>query len=334
MLNIVIVGATGAVGQELIMLLEDREIKFDNLKLIASKQSVGKVIYVNTKKYIVEEFNENCFDGYNFAIFTAGAEISKLYSPYAIKAGCIIIDNSSAFRMDPKTPLVIPEVNGSTKTESGIIANPNCSTILLLMVLYPLYKYNKIKRISVSTYQSASGAGMKGIHELEQQVKAYNEAMEPITDIFGRPYLFNVFSHNSAIDLQSGFNEEEIKIINETHKILNDNNILINVSCMRVPTKRSHLETVDIEFENETSVDEIKNILSKASGVIIYDNPEKNEFPEPIITANKDDVYVGRIRQSYHNNKKNFLLMLSGDQILKGAALNAIQILELFIKNN
>jgi aspartate-semialdehyde dehydrogenase len=331
-INIAIVGATGAVGFETVKLLNEKNIHFDRLCLLASKKSVGKEIIVNGVIYKVELLTKKSFEGFNYAIFATGSDISKKYAPIAVKSGCIVIDNSSAFRMDPDTPLVIPEINPTTTTKSGIIANPNCSTIILLVAIYPLYKLNKIKKITVSTYQAASGAGMKGINELKAQVSDFVHKRQPTVEVFGKPYLFNVFSHNSPIDLKSGFNEEELKMINETYKIFNTTDIKINPTCIRVPTFRSHLETVDIEFENDTSVEEITEILNKAPGIVILDDREKNRFPEPLITAHQYDVFVGRIRKCFKNDNKNFMFIVSGDQLLKGAALNAIQILELFIK--
>ncbi len=330
MANIIIVGATGAVGLELINLIEKRHLVYNKLKLLASKRSINKQFVVNNKTIFVEELTENSFVGFHYAIFATNCDISKQYIPYAIQEGCTAIDNSSAYRMQTSVPLIIPEINLVSKSQlnSKIIANPNCSTIILLVVLYPLYKQNKIKQIDVTTYQASSGAGLEGMKELENQTKAYhnNETIE--TPIFQRPYLFNVFSHNSPIDRETGFNEEELKMIHETHKILSDNDIHINPTCIRVPTLRSHLEVVHIQFENETNVDTLRNIILNAHGVTLYEDYENNRFPEPILTSHKNDVYVGRIRQSYHGDKKNFQLILSGDQLLKGASLNAIQILE------
>lgn len=330
--NIAIVGATGVVGLELMSLFEERDVKFNNLKLLASKESVGKSYCVNDKIYNIEELDENAFDGINFAIFSIDSSLSEIYSPYAVRAGCIVIDNSSAYRLDSNTPLVVPEINPTTITNSGIIANPNCSTIIMLVVLFPLYKKNKIKRIDLTTLQAVSGAGIKAIDELVDQTHSYVNNIPTKPVVFKSQCLFNCFSHDSPIELSTGFNGEEIKIINETKKILHDSSIIINPTCIRVATARSHLESIHIEFENDTTVEELYNTLNDAPGVQVYNDPTNNRFPEPIVSSYKDNVLVGRIRHRYgSNDKKNFLILVSGDQLLKGAALNAVQILELFL---
>lgn len=330
-MNLVIVGATGIVGREAIKLLESRDVKYNKLKLVSSKRSIGTEFTIKGIVYKVEELNEDTFIGYDYAILAASSDVSKLCVQFRDESfnDCILIDNSSAFRMDKDVPLVIPEINMDTvNNDTKIISNPNCSTILMLMVLCPLHKENKIKQIDVCTYQAASGAGLNAMQELESQVHSHANNKEMKTECFGRQYLFNAFSHNSEIDLDSGFNGEEIKMIEETHKILNDNEIVINPTCVRIPTLRSHLESVTIRFEEPMSVERVKEILGQTNGVIVYDYPEENRFPEPILTEDKDDVYVGRIRQSYNKDPCVIQLILSGDQIRKGAALNAVQIYE------
>lgn len=375
-----IVGATGAVGIEAIDILNNSNIYFDELKLFASKSSVGKKIIVKNKEYIIEEINENSFDNIDYAILAVSSELSKQYISESQKRNskCVFIDNSSAFRMDPSVPLIIPEINFDSYVNQKIIANPNCSTIIMLMVLAPLHKYNNITQIDVSTYQAASGAGLEAMNELQNQAKSFSNGTSMDIKVFGKQYLFNAFSHNSNIDMQTKFNEEEIKMINETKKILDikdylhidlnligyycfiliillyysdyinilaigsllflflnitkRNEIVINPTCIRIPTLRSHMESITVTFKYPTNENAIKKILEKSSGVKIYDYPEENRFPEPLITEKKDDVYVGRIRKSYHGNPYVFQMLVSGDQIRKGAALNALQIYEKLIQ--
>jgi aspartate-semialdehyde dehydrogenase len=329
MINLAIFGATGVVGLEIISILDGGNILYDNLFLYSSNSSIGTKFNIQNKAYEIIEFN-NTFLNIDFAIFAVSSELSKHYVKIRdhTNSNCIIIDNSCAFRMVKNIPLIIPEINMDSYKKQNIIANPNCSTIIMLMILAPLHKYNLIEQIDISTYQAASGAGLAGMKELEEQTKAFieNKSLEPHMNVFKKQYVFNAFSHNSDIDMESKFNEEEIKLILETKKILNDDNIIINPTCVRIPTLRSHMESITIRFQNDSSVEKIKKILMESSGVQIYDFPERNEFPEPIITEKKDDVYVGRIRQSYHKDPKTFQLLVSGDQIRKGAALNAIQI--------
>lgn len=329
MVTLAIVGATGAVGLEAIELLNERDTKFDNLRLFASKSSVGKIFIVKGELCVVEEYTSpSQFDDIDCAILATSAEISKEIINGHTKKKCVFIDNSSAFRMDKNVPLIVPEININTVGLSNVIANPNCSTIILLMALYPLHKENKIQHINVSTYQAASGGGLAAMKELKLQAESFAMGKEMCTDVFGRQYLFNAFSHNSEIDRESGYNGEEIKMINETHKILNDDDIDIDVTCIRIPTLRSHLESVTIKFSEPTSEEFIRNTLESAPGVTIRDDREKNAFPEPLVSTNQNNICVGRIRQSFRKDNTVFQLMISGDQLRKGAALNAIQIYE------
>lgn len=330
--NLLIIGSTGAVGLEIIDILNNNNIHYNELKLVSSKSSVGVKFNVRNKEYIVEEFTQESFINMNYAILAVSSELAIKCVNYRdnVNKNCIIIDNSCAFRMNKEIPLIIPEINFDCYKKENIIANPNCSTIIMLMILAPLHKENPIEQIDVSTYQAASGAGLAGMLELEEQTKSIVEKkdLKDNMQIFKRQYVYNAFSHNSPIDMETKFNEEEIKMILETKKILQDENIIINPTCVRIPTLRSHMESITIKFKNNFSEEKIKDILNKSLGVKIYDFPEKNEFPEPIITQNKDDVYVGRIRKSYHRDNKIFQLLVSGDQIRKGAALNALQIYE------
>ncbi len=336
--NVAILGATGAVGQEFLNLIEERNFPFAELKMLASKRSAGKKIQFMGKEYTVEEATEDSFKGVDIALFAGGAA-SKTFAPAAVKAGAVVIDNSSAFRMDPEVPLVVPEVNPEAiANHKGIIANPNCSTIIMVMALKPLYNVSKIKRVVVSTYQAVSGGGKEAMAELEEQVKAINE---------GRPVVANILPGASlAKHYQIAFNlipqidvfkdnlytKEEMKMIDETKKIMNDDSMRITATTIRVPVYRSHAESVNVEFEDEISVEKAREVLAAFPGVTLTDNPDEQIYPMPLETSGKDDVEVGRIRKDYSiDNALNF--WVCGDQIRKGAALNALQIAEYMIKN-
>lgn len=336
--NVAILGATGAVGQEFLNLIEERNFPFAELKMLASKRSAGKKIQFMGKEYTVEEATEDSFKGVDIALFAGGAA-SKTFAPAAVKAGAVVIDNSSAFRMDPEVPLVVPEVNPEAiANHKGIIANPNCSTIIMVMALKPLYNVSKIKRVVVSTYQAVSGGGKEAMAELEEQVKAINE---------GRPVVANILPGASlAKHYQIAFNlipqidvfkdnlytKEEMKMIDETKKIMSDDSMRITATTIRVPVYRSHAESVNVEFEDEISVEKAREVLAAFPGVTLTDNPDKQIYPMPLETSGKNDVEVGRIRKDYSiDNALNF--WVCGDQIRKGAALNALQIAEYMIKN-
>lgn len=336
--NVAILGATGAVGQEFLNLIEERNFPFAELKMLASKRSAGKKIQFMGKEYTVEEATEDSFKGVDIALFAGGAA-SKTFAPAAVKAGAVVIDNSSAFRMDPEVPLVVPEVNPEAiATHKGIIANPNCSTIIMVMALKPLYNVSKIKRVVVSTYQAVSGGGKEAMAELEEQVKAINE---------GRPVVANILPGASlAKHYQIAFNlipqidvfkdnlytKEEMKMIDETKKIMSDDSMRITATTVRVPVYRSHAESVNVEFEDEISVEKAREVLAAFPGVTLTDNPDEQIYPMPLETSGKNDVEVGRIRKDYStDNALNF--WVCGDQIRKGAALNALQIAEYMIKN-
>ena len=336
--NVAILGATGAVGQEFLNLIEERNFPFAELKMLASKRSAGKKIQFMGKEYTVEEATEDSFKGVDIALFAGGAA-SKTFAPAAVKAGAVVIDNSSAFRMDPEVPLVVPEVNPEAiANHKGIIANPNCSTIIMVMALKPLYNVSKIKRVVVSTYQAVSGGGKEAMAELEEQVKAINE---------GRPVVANILPGASlAKHYQIAFNlipqidvfkdnlytKEEMKMIDETKKIMSDDSMKITATTVRVPVYRSHAESVNVEFEDEISVEKAREVLAAFPGVTLTDNPDEQIYPMPLETSGKNDVEVGRIRKDYSiDNALNF--WVCGDQIRKGAALNALQIAEYMIKN-
>ena len=336
--NVAILGATGAVGQEFLNLIEERNFPFAELKMLASKRSAGKKIQFMGKEYTVEEATEDSFKGVDIALFAGGAA-SKTFAPAAVKAGAVVIDNSSAFRMDPEVPLVVPEVNPEAiANHKGIIANPNCSTIIMVMALKPLYNVSKIKRVVVSTYQAVSGGGKEAMAELEEQVKAINEGRPVVANILPGASLAKhyqiAFNLIPQIDVfkENLYTKEEMKMIDETKKIMNDDSMRITATTIRVPVYRSHAESVNVEFEDEISVEKAREVLAAFPGVTLTDNPDEQIYPMPLETSGKDDVEVGRIRKDYStDNALNF--WVCGDQIRKGAALNALQIAEYMIKN-
>ena len=325
-MNIGIFGATGLVGQEFLKLLENKnKVTYNSIRLFASESSIGKHIVFNNFRLLIEKYDESVFKELNVVILCTGTEVSKHIVPMALRNNCFIIDNSSAFRMNLNVPLVIPEINRDLISSSQLIANPNCCTALLCMVLHPLNELNKIKRVIVSTYQSASGAGQKGLDELSN----------PSTEfpVFGRQYMYNVFSHNSEVNKETGYNDEETKIMEETKKILNSD-LNISATCVRVPVLRAHSESVNIEFENPICLEDVRFTLKKTEGVKLEDDQYLNQFPEPIKVENKDDVMVGRVRYDLSDKtNKTINLFLCGDQLLKGAALNAYQILTDYANN-
>jgi aspartate-semialdehyde dehydrogenase len=328
---IAIVGATGAVGEEFLSTLASRRFPHRSLRLLASKRSAGTVVDFQGRKLLVEELNEDSFDGVHLALFSAGKNVSKQYGPIAVQAGCFVVDNSSYFRMDPSVPLVVPEVNGdvlASITKPCVIANPNCSTIIALMAASPLHRAVGVERMVVSTYQAASGAGAAAMRELETQAREFVAGFAYTTAIFGRQYIFNVFSHNSAIG-PDGYNEEEKKLLNETRKIWNDAKVRVTATCVRVPTLRAHCESINLTFRGSLSEADARAILSAAPGVRIADDRVANKFPEPLDASGIDDVLVGRIRADISQEPgKGLDLFVAGDQLRKGAALNAVQIAE------
>ena len=337
--NVAILGATGAVGQEFLNLIEERNFPFAELKLLASKRSAGKKIQFMGKEYTVEEATENSFEGIDIALF-AGGSISKTLGPVAAKAGAVVIDNSSTFRMDPEVPLVVPEVNPEAIAQhKGIIANPHCSTIIMVMALKPLYDVSKIKRIVVSTYQAVSGGGKEAMEELENQVKAISEGKEVVANILPGASLEKhyqiAFNLIPQIDVfkENLYTKEEMKMIDETKKIMSDDDMRITATTIRVPVYRSHAESVNVEFEDEVTVEKAREVLAKFPGVILNDDPSQQAYPMPLFTSGKNDVEVGRIRKDYSiENGLNF--WVCGDQIRKGAALNAVQIAEYMIEHD
>lgn len=330
--NVAVAGATGAVGNEMVKVLEERNFPVKNLTLLASSRSVGKTMNFHGKDVKVEELKEDSFKGIDIGLFSPGGSVSLKFAPIAAASGCVVIDNTSAFRMAPDIPLVVPEVNEHAIAEHkkrGIISNPNCSTIQMVVALKPLHDVAKIKRVVVSTYQAVSGTGQKAIRELENQVLAiYN--MKPIEKkVYPHQIAFNILPHIDSF-LESGYTKEEMKMVNETKKILEDDNIAVTATTVRVPVFYGHSESVNVEFESEMTPDMAREILARAPGIKLVDDPSKNLYPLALEAAGKDDTYVGRIRLD-DTVKYGLNMWVVADNIRKGAALNAVQIAESLI---
>ncbi|KAD2393461.1 hypothetical protein E3N88_40438 [Mikania micrantha] len=336
--SIAVVGVTGAVGQEFLSVLSDRSFPYRSIKMLASKRSAGKKYTFEDNEYVVEELTADSFKDVDIALFSAGGSISKEYGPIAVHSGTVVVDNSSAFRMDAGVPLVIPEVNADAMAhvklgtgKGALIANPNCSTIICLMAATPLHRRAKVLRMVVSTYQAASGAGAAAMEELELQTREVLEGKRPTCNIFKQQYAFNLFSHNAPV-LPNGYNEEEMKLVKETRKIWNDKDVKVTATCIRVPVMRAHAESVNLQFASPLDENEARDILKKAPGVVVVDDRAGNRFPTPLEVSNKDDVAVGRIRQDESQDGNHGLdIFVCGDQIRKGAALNAVQIAEMLL---
>ena len=330
MKRVAIAGATGAVGTEMLKTLEKRNFPVSSLKLLASERSVGRKLVFKGKEIAVELLRPEAFDDVDIVLSSTSGTLSKQFSPAAVERGAVVVDNTSAFRMDPNVPLVVPEVNPEDiKWHKGIIANPNCSTIIANVPLFPIYKKFGLKRFVSCTYQAVSGAGAWGIEELREQTKAYLAGEPIVKNKFPHQIAFNVFSHNSAIG-PDGFNEEEAKMIRETRKIFHDDSITISATCVRVPVFRAHTEALHCELKEKATPDEIRELLSTAPGVKVIDDVAGNHFPMPIESTEEYDVRVGRIRTDYLFDN-GIAMLISGDQLLKGAAFNAVQIAELLL---
>ncbi|MFA5159615.1 MAG: aspartate-semialdehyde dehydrogenase [Candidatus Omnitrophota bacterium] len=327
-LKVAVLGVTGAVGQEFLDLLEERKFPIGELRLLASARSAGKSIKFRGKTYKVEEAKPDSFKGLDLVLSSAGGSVSRELAPHIVKSGALMVDNTSAFRMDPEIPLVVPEINPEDIAgHKGIIANPNCSTIIMLVPLFPIHKVATIKRIIAATYQAASGAGAKAMEELKVQAQDFLAGRPVKKKVLPHQIAFNVFSHNSRIG-SDGFCEEETKMVKETKKIFHDDEIRVTATCVRVPVFRAHSEALFIETEKKISVDEVRRLLSKAPGIKVIDDREKNYFPMPLEATGQDDILVGRLRED-PTVTNGLTMFVSGDQIRKGAALNAIQIAEL-----
>ncbi|MGX1107741.1 aspartate-semialdehyde dehydrogenase [Bradyrhizobium elkanii] len=328
---VAIVGVTGAVGAEFIATMDKRGFRVGKLKALASARSAGKTVSFRGKPVVIEELTERAFEGVDIALFSAGSGISRKFAPLAVKSGAVVVDNSSAFRMDPNVPLVIPEINANRiRDHKGIIANPNCAAITALVPLWPIHQKNRIKRVIISTYQAASGAGAAAMEELVESTRANLNGQVYTPKVMPHPYAFNLFSHNTAIDPQTGYNDEETKVIKETHKIFEDEKIAVGVTCVRVPVLRAHCEAITFECEKPITEDQVRAIMARAPGVKVVDDRTKNYFPMPIDASGQDDVLVGRIRKDLSDPSGHSISMfVAADQLLKGAALNAVQIAEL-----
>lgn len=328
--NVAILGATGAVGTEIIDLLIERNFPVKELKLLSSPRSAGQKIAFKDELIKVQAVDENSFKNVNIVLASAGGSTSKAWADSIVSSGAVMIDNSSAFRMRDDVPLVVPEINPKDAfNHKGIIANPNCTTILMGVALYPLHQIQPIKRIIVSTYQSASGAGARAMEEVKIQSQAILNGENPVAEVLPYPLAFNLFPHNSPL-MDNNYCEEEMKMVNETRKIFHDDSLRISATCIRVPVLRAHSEAINIEFAQPFSVDKAREIIAQSAGVKLLEDWDKNYFPMPIDATGKDDVLVGRIRQDI-SNENSIELWLCGDQIRKGAALNAVQIAELLI---
>jgi len=329
--NVAILGATGAVGQTMIKVLEERNFPVNEIKFLASERSAGKEVEYYGMKYKVEAVCEEAFENVDIALFSAGGERSKKWAPIAASKGAVVIDNSSAFRMDPKVPLVVPEVNPEdVKWHKGIIANPNCSTIQMVVALFPIHKVKKIKRIIVATYQAVSGAGATAIEDLELETKAVMEGKYFYPRALPHHIAFNVIPRIDNFE-PNGYTKEELKMINETRKIMHEPDIKVSPTCVRVPVYVGHSEAVTIETQEPITAEEAREILKNASGVVVEDDPFNNVYPTPIEVAGKDDVFVGRIRKDL-GFENGLSMWIVGDNLRKGAATNAVQIAELLVK--
>ena len=324
---VAVVGATGAVGNEMIATLEEREFPVERLRLFASERSEGKTLEFEGSEFPVETLKEDSFRGIDIALFSAGAERSKIWAPVAAQSGCVVVDNSSQWRMDAKVPLVVPEVNShDLKWHKGIIANPNCSTIQMVVVLKPIHDAARIRRVVVTTFQSVSGTGKKAMDELLQQTTDLLNFREVKCNVYPHQIAFNCLPHIDKF-LENGYTKEEMKMVDETKKIMGDDSIGVTATTVRVPVFRCHSESINIETEKKLSANEAREVLSAAPGIVVFDAPEKNVYPLAIQVAGKDETYVGRIREdeSIHNGLN---LWIVADNLRKGAALNAVQIAE------
>ena len=328
--HVAIIGITGAVGQEMIQCLEKRDFPIKKLTLLASAKSAGKIFSFKGKEIPVQELTLDSFDDVDIALFSAGGSISKEFAPVAAKSGAVVIDNSSAFRMDPEVPLIIPEINPeATHSNKGIIANPNCTTIVTLMGLNPLHKEWQVRGIIASSYQAVSGSGAQGIKELKNQISAINEGSSVERKVYPHQIAYNVIPQVDTF-LENGYTKEEMKIENEGRKILGNSTLKASVTCVRVPVFRSHSVSVTAQFASEPDVNKARELINAAPGVRARDEPDSGTFPTPVDTTEQDECLVGRIRKDIVlENALSFWVV--GDQVRKGAALNAVQIAELLV---
>lgn len=332
---IAVAGATGAVGVEILKCLEQRGFPYSSVRALASARSAGKQLPFAGKSIAITELNEASFDGVDLALFSAGGSISRKFAPIAVAKGAVVVDNSSAFRMQADVPLVVPEINPQAIADhAGIIANPNCAAIISITPLWPIHRLNPIRRLIISTYQAASGAGAAAMEELVESTRAALEGRTYEQKVLPHPYAFNLFSHNTKVDPETGYNEEETKVIAETRKIFGEPNLMVSATCVRVPVLRAHCVSLTFECERPITPQEVRNIIAAAPGVKIVDDTARNYFPMPKDASGADDILVGRIRRDLSDaSGKSISLFCAGDQLLKGAALNAVQIAEALLPN-
>lgn len=332
--HLAVVGATGAVGNEMVKILEERHFPVGKLTLLASERSIGKELKFKGEPHPVQVLNERSFSGVDIGLFSAGGSISQRFAPIAASSGCVVIDNTSAFRMEHDIPLVVPEVNPETIAmykNRGIIANPNCSTIQMVVALKPIHDAAKIKRVVVSTYQAVSGTGKKAIEELIEQTKALLSSREPEVKVYPHRIAFNCLPHIDVF-MDNGYTKEEMKMVNETKKILNDPSIAVTATTVRVPVLYGHSESVNIETKVKITAEQVRKILTQAPGIIVLDDVSVNKYPLPIDAAGKDETFVGRIRED-ESIENGINMWIVSDNVRKGAALNAIQIAEILIRD-
>jgi aspartate-semialdehyde dehydrogenase len=330
--RVCVVGATGVVGQEMIKVLEERQFPVRDLKLLASERTAGTKRKFNGEELKVQVLGKDSFKDMEIGLFSAGGSISQKFAPIASQEGCVVIDNTSAFRMDPEVPLVVPEVNPhaiADYTHKGIIANPNCSTIQMVVVLKPIHDVATIKRVVVSTYQSVSGTGKDAIRELEKQTLAIFNLKEVTCEVYPHQIAFNCLPHIDVFS-ENGYTKEEMKMVNETKKIMEDESIAITATTVRVPVFYGHSESVNIETVKKITPDEAREMLSRAPGVMVVDNPKKNEYPLAVYAAGRDETFVGRIREDL-SIENGINMWIVSDNVRKGAALNAVQIAETLV---
>lgn len=331
--HVAVVGATGAVGTMMIKVLEERNFPVKSIKLLASSRSAGKKLKFKDTEVTVEELKESSFQGVDIALFSAGASVSRTFAPVAVSSGCVVVDNSSAFRMDPQIPLVVPEVNPhALKNHKGLISNPNCSTIQMVVALKPIRDAVGIKRIVVTTFQAVSGTGQRAIIELEQQVRAWAKGEPMPRSVYPHQIAFNCLPHIGAF-LDNGYTEEEMKMVNETRKIFEDPDIAVSATTVRVPVFYGHSESINVELKGPLSPEEARELLSRAEGVTVVDDPRNNVYPLPIHAAGQDKTLVGRIRKDL-SVEHGIAMWVVADNIRKGAATNAVQIAEILIREN
>ncbi len=331
--NVIVAGATGVVGKQMIDCLEEREFPVENIKFLASGRSAGKKLQFKGEDVIVEEMTKHSFNGYDIAVFSAGGAASKEFAPAAAEAGCVVVDNSSAWRMDEDIPLVVPEVNPHAVEgykNKGIIANPNCSTIQMVVALNPIYREFGIKRLVISTYQAVSGSGKKALDELLEQSKAILNFKDVETNVYPHQIAFNCLPHIDSF-LDTGYSKEEMKMVNETRKIFEDDNIGITATTVRVPVFYSHSESVNIETIRPVTTDQVKQLMREAQGVELVDDPQNNVYPLAIDAAGKDTTFVGRIRKD-ESIENGINMWIVADNIRKGAATNTVQIAQLLVE--